>query len=156
MKRTGTFAAAIVVAFAALSLVACQTGGGSGGAGASGSGYAYLSQIRASADLGPLSPDPKLENAAIRQAEYMASAGKMDHTTGWRRDFATRMKAEGVAAPAAENLAHGHMSTERVFEMWMASTGHRRNMLDTRFAHYGLAYAPAADGRRYWALVLGK
>lgn len=147
--------AAIAMAAAALMLAACQTGGVSG-SGASGSGYAYLGDIRAAAALSPLSPDPKLEKAAIRQAEYMASAGKMDHTTGWRRDFATRMKADGVAAPAAENLAHGRMSTQRVFEMWMASTGHRNNMLDARFTRYGLAYAPAADGRRYWALVLGK
>lgn len=156
MGKTRSFAAAIIMAAAALMLAACQTGGGSSGAGASGSGFAYLGDIRASADLSPLSPDPRLEKAAIRQAEYMASAGKMNHTTGWRRDFATRMKADGVAAPAAENLAHGRMSTQRVFEMWMASTGHRNNMLDARFTRYGLAYAPAADGRRYWALVLGK
>ena len=126
------------------------------GEGASGSGRAYLASIRDQASLPPLSPDATLERAAIRQAGYMAAADSMTHDTGWRRDFATRMKADGVAAPAAENLAHGRMDTAKVFQMWMESTGHRRNMLDARFGRYGLAHATAADGRRYWALVLGK
>lgn len=149
--------AGLAAGFSALLLAACQTGGGgSPGEGASGSGFAYLADIRNTASLNPLTPDPVLEKAAIRQAGYMASANKMAHDTGWRRDFATRMKSDGVAAPAAENLAHGRMDTGKVFRMWMDSTGHRRNMLDPRFGRYGLAHATAADGRRYWALVLGK
>lgn len=130
--------------------------GGSESAGASGSGYAYLADIRTASGLPALSPDPKLERAALRQAGYMAGSGRMAHDTGWRRGFAERMKRDGVDAPAAENLAHGRMEISRVFEMWMASSGHRRNMLDPRFGRYGLAYAGAKDGRRYWALVLGK
>lgn len=139
-------------------LAACQSAGlGSHGAtGVSGAGLAYMTNARTSAALGSLSPDSRLERAAIRQAGYMAASGKMDHTTGWRKDFATRMAEDSVSAPAAENLAHGRMEMGRVFEMWMQSTGHRRNMLDPRFEKYGLAYATASDGRRYWALVLGK
>ena len=151
-------AAAVSTGVAAmLALSACQTGGGRmAGQGASGSGFTYLADIRAGASLPALTPDPTLERAAIRQAGYMAAADRMSHDTGWRRDFATRMAQDGVAAPAAENLAHGRMDTGRVFGMWVDSTGHRRNMLDPRFARYGLAHATAADGRRYWALVLGK
>ena len=159
MTRNASRAAGALAAIAAgLFLTACQTGGvGTHAAqGASGSGLAYLADIRSGAALPALAPDTTLERAAIRQAGYMAGSGKMDHTTGWRRDFATRMKQDGVAAPAAENLAHGRMDTGRVFEMWMASTGHRNNMLDPRFERYGLAHATAADGRRYWALVLGR
>lgn len=141
----------------ALMLAACQTGGGGfASQGVSGSGLTYLTDIRSSASLAKLKPDSKLETAARRQAEYMASADKMSHDTGRRRDFATRMKDGGIAAPAAENLAHGRMDTGKVFQMWMDSTGHRTNMLDARFNRYGLAHATAADGRRYWALVLGK
>jgi len=138
-------------------LASCQTGGGSlPGEGVSGSGFSYLADIRNTASLTSMTPDPVLEKAAIRQAGYMAAADRMAHDTGWRRDFATRMKADGVAAPAAENLAHGRMDMAKVFRMWMDSAGHRRNMLDPRFGRYGLAHATAADGRRYWALVLGK
>lgn len=129
--------------------------GGTASAGASGSAYAHLTEIRTKSGLSVLTPDPKLEKAALRQAGYMASAGRMDHDTGWRKGFAERMKRDGVAAPAAENLAHGRMDMDRLFGMWMASSGHRRNMLDPRFGRYGLAYAGVPDGRRYWALVLG-
>jgi uncharacterized protein YkwD len=155
-KTAGRFA--ITALAGALLLAACQSNsvGSHGSTGVSGAGLAYMKNARASAALSALSPDSTLERAAIRQAGYMAAAGKMDHTTGWRKDFATRMAEDGVAAPAAENLAHGRMEMGRVFEMWMASTGHRNNMLDPRFQKYGLAHATAADGRRYWALVLGK
>lgn len=142
---------------AALALAACQTGGaGREGAGASGAAVAHVSQIRAAAGLPPLSPDRTLEKAAISQAAYMAGSGKMEHTTGFGRDFATRMRSAGVTAPAAENLAHGRMEPQRLFAMWMASPGHRANMLDPRFSRYGLAHASDGNGQRYWAMVLGR
>ena len=145
---------------AMLALAACQTGDWwpreTAAAGASASAAAHLAEIRASAGLGGLAPDATLEKAAARQAGYMASSGRMEHTTGFGRDFAARMKRDGVAAPAAENLAHGRMEPERLFSMWMASPGHRRNMLDPRFSRYGLAYAGDGNGQRYWALVLGR
>ncbi|MCO5146610.1 MAG: CAP domain-containing protein [Aquamicrobium sp.] len=144
---------------ALLVLAACQTGDWwpreDSSAGASVAAASHVRDIRAAAGLTGLSPDAKLEKAAQRQAAYMAGSGRMEHTTGPGRDFAARMKRDGVAAPAAENLAHGRMELERLFSMWMASPGHRRNMLDPRFSRYGLAHAAAGDGQRYWALVLG-
>ena len=85
----------------------------------------------------------------------MARAPEMTHRTGWRKDFATRMRDNGIEGAAAENVAYGAFSTQKLFSMWMASTGHRRNMLDPRFEHYGLASAEDGHGRKYWALVLG-
>ena len=85
----------------------------------------------------------------------MARAGKMTHTTGYGRDFASRMERTEINGAAAENIAHGGMSLEKLFDMWMHSEGHRRNMLDPRFSRFGLA--SAGEGRdRYWALVLGR
>lgn len=153
-------AASRAVALSALLvLAACQTGDWwpreVASAGASAAAAAPVRDIRAAAGLSGLSPDAKLEKAAQRQAAYMAQTGRMEHTTGLGRDFAARMKRDGVAAPAAENLAHGRMELERLFSMWMASPGHRRNMLDPRFSRYGLGYAGDGNGGRYWALVLG-
>ncbi|TKT74990.1 CAP domain-containing protein [Aquamicrobium sp. LC103] len=156
LSRRAIHVAALV--FLAL-LAACQTAGRPGdGAGASRAGVSYLADIRSQNGLPTMSPDATLERAALRQAGYMAQSGRMAHDTGWRKDFATRMAQGGVAAPAAENLAHGRMELDRVFQMWMNSQGHRRNMLDERFTRFGLAYvkeSPDSD-RRYWALVLGK
>lgn len=143
----------------AATLSACQLidlrPGGSG-VGASGSGFTAMTDIRRQAGQPPLSPDARLERAAMRQAGYMATSGRMEHDTGAGRDFARRMKRDGIAAPAAENLAHGRMGVARLFSMWEASAGHRRNMHDPRFTRYGLAHAAGPDGQRYWALVLGR
>lgn len=88
----------------------------------------------------------------------MAAAGRMRHDTGLRRDFVTRMNAEGIRGVSAENIAHGRFDTARVLSVWMNSSEHRAIVLDPRFSRYGLAYAPdPADGdRRYWAMVLGQ
>lgn len=140
----------------ALVLTSCQTGSHYRGIGASGLGFAYISELRSSAGLTAMTPDNRLEQAAISQAAYMAAAGKMAHTTGLGRDFTARMRRAGVEALAAENLAHGRMEPKQLFSMWMASQGHRVNILNPRFSRYGLAYAIADDGQRYWALVLGQ
>lgn len=129
---------------------------GGSGVGASGSGAAYLAAIRAQNGLPPLSADSRLERAAAQQAGFMASAGDMDHSTGWGKGFSRRMKQNDIAGPAAENVAYGAMTPQKLFSMWMDSSGHRRNMLDPRFGRYGLAAAEDGKGRRYWALVLAK
>jgi uncharacterized protein YkwD len=142
---------------ASLALAACQTGGSGGDSGgASTSGVSYLTELRTAHGLPPLAYDARLERAALQQAAYMARSGRMEHTTGWGKDFGRRMKKNGVDAPAAENIAQGRMDMDKLFSMWMNSSGHRRNMLDPRFNRFGLAYAGEADGRKYWALVVGK
>lgn len=128
------------------------------GAGASASASSIVAGIRGANGLGSLFPDKQLERAALQQAFYMARAGRMVHTTGWGKDFSSRVKDNGINGAAAENIAEGRMDLPRLFDMWMHSAPHRRNMLDPRFTRYGLAYA--SDGKnpewRYWALVLGK
>jgi uncharacterized protein YkwD len=88
----------------------------------------------------------------------MAGARRMEHTTGWGKDFASRVKDNGIAGAAAENIAEGRMDLARLFDMWMKSPPHRRNMLDARFTRFGLAYVRDSKNAdwRYWALVLGK
>lgn len=122
----------------------------------SGSATEILSSFRSEQGFSTVSPDKTLEAAALQQARYMAASNKMEHDTGWGRDFASRMRDAGIETAAAENIAHGRMDTAKVFQMWENSPPHRRNMLDPRFAHFGLASATAKDGKRYWALVLGR
>ncbi|MET3582361.1 uncharacterized protein YkwD [Mesorhizobium robiniae] len=140
-------------------LAACATVLPTGeGAGVSASAAGTLTSIRASAGLAPLVADPQLEKAALQQAGYMARGGRMTHTTGWGKGFASRVKGNGITGAAAENIAEGRFDQQKLFDIWMNSAGHRRNMLDPRFTRFGLAYV--RDGRdssrRYWSLVLGK
>jgi uncharacterized protein YkwD len=126
------------------------------GLGASASTEEYLGAIRSEYGLPPLAPDPTLEKAAVQQASYMVGTGKMAHRTGWGRDFASRMHDNGVRGAAAENVAYGQKTAKDVLSGWMTSKGHRRNMLDPAFGHFGLASAEDGQGRKYWALVLGR
>lgn len=156
-RRTWLKAAglAALLGLAACSTVSLPTGQG---AGVSSSATGTLASLRATAGLGPLVPDSQLEQAALQQAGYMASRERMSHTTGWGKDFASRVKDNGIAGAAAENIAEGRFDQQKLFDIWAHSPGHRRNMLDPRFTRFGLAYV--RDGRdsnlRYWALVLGK
>lgn len=153
-----TTALRATILIATLSLAACQAALSPGdGAGASASGAAWLAEIRQANGLPALAVDRRLEQAALRQSGYMAASGKMAHATGWRRDFSTRMRQDGIDGIAAENLARGRMEMDEVFARWMASPPHRRNMLDPRVKRFGLAYARAGRGgtERYWTLVVG-
>jgi uncharacterized protein YkwD len=125
----------------------------SDGVGSSGAAERHVAALRRANGQGGMSADPKLEQAAIQQAGYMAAGGRMEHTALHGRDFFTRMEKNGIAAPAAENLAHGRFDVATVLDVWMNSPPHRRNMLDERFRHFGLGYVPDGE-RRYWAMVL--
>lgn len=133
-----------------LGLVTSETGG------ASREAASAVAKARTASGLGGLTADSTLERAAIEQAGYMAASGRMQHTALRGKDFATRIAARGIAAPAAENLAHGRFDVPAVVAIWMNSPPHRRNMLDSRFSKFGLGYATGSDGRRYWTMVLGK
>jgi len=124
------------------------------GAGASAAAASYLDSFRRDAGLAPLAPHARLERAAIRQAGYMAVSGRMEHTALRGRDFVSRMHEAGIEPPAAENLAWGRMDLDRLFATWIDSPPHRKNMLDPRFARFGLAYAADGNGARYWSLNL--
>lgn len=119
-------------------------------------GEEALSKIRTSHGLPLLNVDPVLERAAAEQARFMAETGSVEHTTGRGRDFATRIRAQGINGAAAENIARGRYDAGGLFTAWMNSSGHRRNMLDPSFSRFGLASAEGQDGVRYWALVLAR
>jgi len=121
-------------------------------------GAQYLAAIRSSQGLGPLQADATLEAAALDQARRMARSGRMAHTTGAGASFPVRMARGGVEGAAAENIAYGGFGPAELFQRWMDSPGHRRNMLNPSYTRYGLASAQDSpgSGRRYWALVLAR
>ncbi len=112
-----------------------------------------LASLRKARGLGPVRPDPLLEGVAKRQAEAMAAARTLSHTVGGA--FAARMERAGIGyGTSAENLGYGYTDLADVFAGWMASAGHRDNMLQPWVTRAGLAKARGADNRLYWALVL--
>ena len=55
-----------------------------------------------------------------------------------------------------ENIAAGQTSISQVMQGWMASPGHRKNILNGTYRHIGAAVARSANGTSYWCVVLAR
>ena len=56
-----------------------------------------------------------------------------------------------------ENIAAGKATPEGTIRQWMNSSGHRANILNSRFTEIGFGYenAPNSRYRHYWVQVFG-
>ena len=77
----------------------------------------------------------------------MTWRGSLDHN-----GFSQR----GPKGARAENVAYGCDDEACTIKQWSRSSGHRANMLLRDVRGYGIASAVSSNGRRYWALVLGR
>jgi uncharacterized protein YkwD len=93
----------------------------------------------------------RLEQAAQRHTESMAFGDYFDHTGPGGDTPGDRMRACGyiyssqVGYEIAENIAWGTLSlgTPRaIVAAWMASTGHRENILNPRLRDTGVGLSP--------------
>lgn len=110
---------------------------------------------RKKAKLTPLTPDPKLTEAARKHAANMANQDKLDHTLDGK-DLADRAKAAGYAfRRLGENIAWNQPTPNTVVASWMDSKGHRANILNAQFTHIGVAVAKNKKDEPYWVQVFG-
>jgi uncharacterized protein YkwD len=113
-----------------------------------------VNAIRQQHKVTQLQIHPRLQMMAREQSGLMAGSGKMSHKVNWKNGFRSRLKRAGYRGFAAENIAKGQQSLQRVLQSWMDSTSHRRNMLNPRMRYFGLARVQG-KGRNYWTMVLG-
>jgi len=119
---------------------------------------ARVNAARRDAGLPPLAADGALSRAAQAHAADMLRRRYFDHTTP---DGGTIMDRYGFAirggGAVAENIARCRncpvpavtATVDQLHADWMASPGHRRNILGPGFDRYGFAVAETADGTRY-------
>ena len=92
--------------------------------------------------------------AASTHSADMAATDAIGHTGSDGSDAGDRLTAEGFRWSAwGENVAAGFTTAEPLFDAWMASSGHRRQMLG-EYTYIGIGVADAADGTAYWTLVV--
>jgi uncharacterized protein YkwD len=116
---------------------------------------ALTNEHRVAAGLPPLAEVGQLVDAARSHSIDQASMRTMTHTGSDGSDPGGRIARTGYQARTwGENVAAGYASAEAVVAGWMGSPGHRANILDARFTAIGVASAQAADGTRYWTMVL--
>jgi uncharacterized protein YkwD len=102
---------------------------------------------RTSRGLRPLAFSACADGYADSWAGSLSRAGALSHQP--LRPILTACRAPGVG----ENVAFGNVTPEQLVAMWMASPGHRANLLKPGFTHIGVGAVTVAGGRVYGVQV---
>jgi uncharacterized protein YkwD len=114
---------------------------------------ARVNAERESRGLAPMRYDERLALAAQRHSQDQARQGRMSHTGSDGSTLAGRIDDVGYLwRSVAENVAVGYPDVESVMAGWLASDGHRRNILSAN-VDLGVGLAFGTDGRPYWTQV---
>ena len=124
----------------------------SGVAAAESSPADMISDFRLKHGEGHVTTDATLNRIALEQAKAMAAKDTLDHAV--LGSFSSRI-APARSGRAAENIAYGYDSFEQTLDQWIASTGHRKNLLLRNASRVGVASARSASSHRtYWAMEI--
>lgn len=107
-----------------------------------------VNTVRARNGLRTLRQDAAMTRAANLRAAELAK--KFSHTRPNGGRGLAILSEMGVSyRTAGENIAAGQTSAQVVMSAWMGSSGHRANILSSRFGRIGVGQA-VINGRTYW------
>ena len=106
--------------------------------------------VRLDYDLVQLRKKGCVDRFANRQAKKMAAEDDMFH-----QDLSKILDACGLSL-VGENVAFGYTKAGAVLKAWMASPGHRANILEPRYRQLGVGARKSDDGVWYVAQVFGR
>jgi uncharacterized protein YkwD len=119
-------------------------------------------ELRAASGWKPLAREPRLTAAAARFARHMADSDRYGHDVDGRQP-PERAAAQGYdPCLTAENIAYASSArgfqvdelAQRLFDGWVQSPPHRRNLLDGDMTDVGTAVAQSPRSGRYYAVQL--
>lgn len=94
----------------------------------------------------------ELQIIAEEHADWMKKSKRLSHTGQDRSSVSTRAKNTNIKfSYIGENIASGQRTPEKVFDAWMNSRGHRRNILNSNYTHCGFGRSG-----NYWCAVYAK
>lgn len=112
--------------------------------------FALANQARAEHGLAPLARNGAMNGVARSWSTHLASAGRaLAHNPGYTNQIPSGWTAAGenvawIGASADPGIVAGRIHGE-----WMASPGHRKNLLDSRFTAIGIGAAHHPDHGYY-------
>jgi uncharacterized protein YkwD len=112
-------------------------------------------QLRHQFGCDQLAVDHELIDASVGQSYYMAATGRFSHIGNDGSTFVARARAAGYEQPSGENIAWGFDTSDEVVTAWMASPGHRANILNCQARSIGTGVVYAIDGTPYFTEVFG-
>jgi uncharacterized protein YkwD len=112
---------------------------------------------RADAGTARLTPDPRLDVVATAHARDMAERAYFAHVTPEGHDLARRLADAGIVyATAGENIG-GNAGARGVVGAWLASPGHRQNLLSPAFERIGVGvFRTPSSPYTYYVQVFAK
>ncbi|POX45117.1 CAP domain-containing protein [Streptomyces sp. Ru72] len=114
---------------------------------------ALVNSERAKVGCAPLTVNSKLTKAAQAHSADMAAHQNMSHTGSDGSSPGDRITSAGYSwSSYGENIAYGYSTPESVMAAWMASPGHKRNILDCGFKEIGVGLAQPGS---YWTQDFG-
>jgi uncharacterized protein YkwD len=119
---------------------------------------AGINAQRAAAGLPPLQLDPGLATVARERSSDMAQRGYFSHVSPTGETFSALMQSQGVSCSwCGENIAYNNYPDDQtvavVLSSWMASPGHRDNILRSSFDRVGVGVALGGSGAKYYTAV---
>jgi uncharacterized protein YkwD len=105
----------------------------------------------------PLTLNSTLTSAALAHSQEMARYARFDHRGHDGSSPAMRVERAGYGSylVVGENIAAGAMTPAEVTQGWLESPAHCENIMDSRFAEIGVAFAVnlASPELVYWTQV---
>jgi uncharacterized protein YkwD len=113
-------------------------------------------KARAKEKLAPLKPNEVLFQIARAHSANMARQQKMEHVLD-DKNPSDRAKAAGYKYSfIGENIAAGDgWSLDDVFQVWMDSEPHKKNILSKDFKEIGVGIARDSENKLYYTQVFG-
>lgn len=109
---------------------------------------AAVNKARAGAGCSALTVNAKLVAAAKGHAKAMAEQNFFGHASKNGAKFSNRIKAQGYRySKVAENIGAGQSSAAGIMQDWLASSGHRKNILDCALSETGIAVVYQPDDK---------
>ena len=97
---------------------------------------------RAAQGLAQLRSNAQLDRVALLHSQDMLANGYLSHEDRNGLRAQGRVRQAGITrCGIGENIAKGQKSVEEVIAAWLASPGHRGNMLNGNYASYGIGRA---------------
>jgi uncharacterized protein YkwD len=110
--------------------------------------HSLVNQARAANGLGALSRNGAMDAVAVNWANQLAANGTLSHNPSYSSQI------PGGWSAAAENVAQGHPTANSMHDGWMASSGHRANILGN-YTAVGIAFV-AAGGTTWGVQVFAR
>jgi uncharacterized protein YkwD len=117
---------------------------------------ALTNKQRAAHGCAPVYRNNALVTASKRHAGDMARRGYFSHTSPGGSNFVARARYAGYQYASGENIAWGQRTATAVVNAWMASPGHRANILKCSHKKIGVGVAFKSNGTPYWVQMFGR